>query len=88
MDKEMAMVNSSTKTEVTTKVSGKTIKWMVGANFSMKEENSLIREIGVKMNFMDSEKFTMTTRLGFNVVSILLISTFLRTTGSIMKGCL
>ncbi len=39
MDKGMDMGNSTIKMEVTTRVSGKTIKWMDGENFIMKEVN-------------------------------------------------
>lgn len=39
MDKGMDMENFSTKMEATMRASGKTIKWMAGANFSMKAES-------------------------------------------------
>ena len=55
----MEKVNSSIKMEVIIKDNGKTTKCMDGVNYSTKEEDQLIKGIGVMINFMDMEKFTM-----------------------------
>jgi hypothetical protein len=46
--------------EGTMKATGRTIKWMVMAGCTMKEENWLIKATGLKMNLMGSVKCTMT----------------------------
>ena len=61
MESEMAKENSSTKTAATMMEIGKTIKCMDGENYSIKVENSLMKEIGLMMNSMAMVKFTMTT---------------------------
>ena len=87
MAKETEMESSSTKTEATTKASGKTTKWTVGENFFTKEVNSHMKATGAKMSSTVSEKFTMTTPFLCSVGLILQTLTYLKTTGSITKGC-
>lgn len=55
----MAKENFTIKMEVTMKVNGETIKWMDMVDFTMKEENSLIKVHGHKMSLMDMEKYIM-----------------------------
>ncbi len=87
MAKETGTESSSTRTEVTTKASGKTTKWTVGANFFTKEENWHMKATGVKMSSTDSEKYTTTTPLLCNAGLISPTLTCLKTTGSTTKGC-
>jgi hypothetical protein len=88
MDNVMVKENSSIKMEDTMKANGGPIKCMVGESFIMKEENSHIKAIGLKTSSMDLGKSTMTILFSFNVVLTLLILTFFKITGNIMKECL
>ena len=83
MDRE----NFTTKMEDTMRVNGEPIKCMVGENFIMREENLLIKAIGIRMSFMVLVKSTMTIRFNCNVVLTLLILIFCKIIGSIMKEC-
>jgi len=84
----MVKENFIIKMADTMKVNGKPIKCMVGEDYTMKEENLRIKEIGLKTNFMVLAKSTMTTQCSWNAVLILLISTYFKIIGSIMKECL
>ena len=57
------------------KAIGKTTKWKDGEDSFMIQENSLTKEIGAKVSFMDSEKSTMTTQNLFKMA--LLIQTLI-----------
>ncbi len=87
MEKETDMENSFIKMEVITKDNGKIIKWMDLEDFIMKEVNQPIRDIGLKINSMDSEKFIMIIQLRYNVDLILLISICSKIIGNIIKEC-
>lgn len=87
MESEMAKENSSTKTAATMMEIGKTIKCMDGENYSIKVENSLMKEIGLMMNSMAMVKFTMTTLCLQTAASTILTLICLMTIGSTMKEC-
>ena len=68
--------NSIIKMEDIMKVTGKTIRWMAMANFTMKEENWLMRDNGLKISSMAEEKFItiiLSLWLALSITAILII---------------
>ena len=75
--------NSTIKMEDIMKAAGKTTRWMVMANFTMKEENWLMKDNGLKISSMAEEKF-ITMHLNFyKENSTMKIFRILNSTGNI-----
>ena len=78
----------SIRMEVAIKDSGKIIKWMGLADYTIKEENQHIKDNGHKINSMASEKSIMTILSPSILHSTIRILTSLKITGSFTKVCL
>ena len=74
--------NSTIKMEDIIKVTGKTTRWMAMANFTMKEENWLMKDNGLKISSMAEEKSITIILLLWLALLTTAILIILRTTGS------